>query len=349
MPDTHRDVDYKQTIDIVRTAIPRMSELKIPITPCNYAVWYEYLQSSHQALRQEMDQLLNRDQPITNDEIRALYERYLEERSEKVQVAKQALGAVVNTLMAHINHADGHYSQFSSELNDIASSLADDTSTEDLGSLMDRAMRATQAALAHGETLKGQLSSLANEMEEVRSKLAHSQEEARRDALTGLYNRLAFQEQLNELPQLAERDTHLPCLLVVDIDFFKRINDTYGHLAGDHALKQVAREIEASVRGRDMVARFGGEEFAVLLCDTPRSGCRAVAENIRANIEKTPIELPPELNNGTTLSITVSIGGACFREQEAVEALIERADRSLYLSKENGRNRVTWENRLTTN
>ena len=335
--------EYQRSIEIIRNAIPRMSELKIPITPNNYAVWYEYLNDSNQELRDEMDALLSRGQPITNNEMRALYERYLEKNDEKLQVAKQALGQVVNALMQHIDQAGGHYSRFSSELNSIASSLEEDTSGEDLNALMDRAMRATRAALKHGEELKQQISSLASEMEEVRSRLAHSQEQARRDALTGLLNRLAFQEILEQLPAMAETDGHLPCLLILDIDHFKRVNDTHGHLVGDHTLRQVAQEIEASIRGRDQVARFGGEEFAVLLRDTPRSGCVAVAENIRSNVEKTLVELPADLAQDLVLSVTISIGGAHYRIGEPAEALVERADRNLYRSKQEGRNRVTWE------
>lgn len=347
VPNTNTDISYDRTVDIVRDAIPRMSEMKIPITPSNYAVWYEYLTDSNQDLCQEMDALLGGDQPITDSEMRALYERYLEERSEKLQEAKTALGQVVSTLMSHINHTDRHYSSFSTELSDITTILAGDSSAEDLNSLMDRAMRATHAALEHGVELKQKLSSLAYEMKAVRGKLSRSQDEARADALTGLYNRLAFQEKLAGLPGSAMEDTHAPCLLIIDIDFFKRVNDVYGHLAGDHVLKDVAQEIKESVRGRDMVARYGGEEFAILLRDIPRSGCQAVAENVRVSIERSIIDLPDNMATGQSLSVTVSIGGAWFRQQESIEAFIDRADRGLYLSKENGRNQVTWENLRT--
>lgn len=244
VPNTSTNGQYDQTVQIVRNAIPRMSELKIPITPSNYAVWYEYLSETNQALRQEMDALLSRGQPIINGEMKGLYERFLKERTEEQWMAKTALSQMVSTLMS-------------------------------------RAVRATNIVLEQGMELKQRLSSLATEMEDVRGQLERSQKEARADALTGLHNRLAFQEELAALPRFAAQDTHAPCLLVVDIDYFKRINDTYGHLAGDHVLRAVAHEVKACVRGRDMVARYGGEEFAVLLRETPHSGCRAVAEHVR--------------------------------------------------------------------
>ena len=345
MPNTN--TQYERTVDIVRNAIPRMSELKIPITPSNYAVWYEYLSDSNQALRQEMDVLLSRGQPITNAEMQGLYERFLKERSEQQWVAKTALSQMVATLISHIENADGHYSGFSNELNDIASRLTGDVASKELDELMDRAVRATNTALEQGKELKQQLSSLATEMVHVRGKLERSQKEARADALTGLHNRLAFQEELAAIPRFAAQDAHAPCLLLIDVDFFKRVNDDYGHPVGDHVLRAVAREIKACVRGRDMVARFGGEEFAVLLRDTPRSGCMAVAEHVRAGIERQMIKVPEELLPDELIAVTASLGGAWFREEEMPEAFVDRADRALYLSKQEGRNRVTWEGRDT--
>ena len=345
MPNTN--TQYDQTVDIVRNAIPRMSELKIPITPDNYAVWYEYLSETNLALRQEMDVLLGRENPITNSEMQGLYERYLKERSEEQWVAKTALSQMVSTLMSHIENADGHYSGFSSELNEIATRLAGDVSSKELDALMDRAVQATNTALKQGKDLKHRLSSLATEIVEVRGKLEHSQKEARADALTGLHNRLAFQEELAALSRFAAQDSHAPCLLLIDIDFFKRVNDTYGHQVGDHVLRAVAREIKACVRGRDMVARYGGEEFAVLLRDTPRTGCKAVAEHVRAGIERNMIKVPEELLADELIAVTASIGGAWFRVEEKPEVLVDRADKALYRSKQDGRNRVTWEGRST--
>ncbi len=233
---------------------------------------------------------------------------YLTERSEQLQVAKSALSQVLNALMSHISQADGHYSDFSSELGEIANGLSADTTVEDLNGVIDRAMRATNAALERGAELKQEFSSLAAEMQQVRSEMERSHEEARTDSLTGVNNRLAFQEELDNLPTAADEDTHAPCILMVDVDFFKRVNDTYGHQTGDHALRIVAQEIKAILKGRDLVARHGGEEFAVLLRDTPRSGCMAVAENIRAGDRAHPD--PPA---GRFWRRQIAVGDCVFR------------------------------------
>jgi len=333
------DNHYNQTVKIVRDAIPRMSALQIPITPENYAIWYEYLSDSNQALCQEMDALLNRDEPISNVEMQSLYQRYIENRNEKLEFAKTALSQLISSLRGHVKH----YTGFSNELTDIAIKLDENISSEDFNILIDQAVNATKTALNESEALRSNLSSMAAEMEIIQDKLVRSEEEARADALTGLSNRLAFQETLADLSKTVSEDSHAPCLLLVDIDYFKKVNDTHGHLIGDQVLASVAQEIKESVRGRDMVARFGGEEFAVLVRDTPRSGCKIVAENIRANIEAKAIQLSNSPAGDTLLVVTASVGGAFYRDKETIEDFLDRADRSLYASKENGRNKVTWE------
>lgn len=347
MPSQAVEITYDRSVDIVRSAIPRMAELKIPITPRNYAVWYSYLSQSNQALHQEMEEMLGGGNSIDEQQLTRLYERYLEVESENVRVAKSALSQMVGVLMSHVSQADCHYTDFSDELRQVAEGLNGEVDSVNLGGLIDRAVRATHTALDRAAELKQRFSDLAQEMQQVRGELARTQEEARTDPLTGMCNRLVFKEALGELVQYNAHDSHAPCLMLIDIDFFKRVNDTYGHVAGDHVLQAVARQITASVRGGDLVARYGGEEFAVLLRDTPRSGCQAVAENVRLHIGRSLIDLPSELGFDRPVDITVSIGGAWFREQEPGEALVERADRALYLSKEGGRNRVTWESRLT--
>jgi len=342
MPSQDTASDYDRTVHIVRNAIPRMAELKIPITPANYAVWYEYLTASDQALRDEMEILLARGGPITNAEMQALHERYLEERSEKVQYAKRALGQFVSTLMAHIERADGHFAGFSTEMNSVAEELSGEVSSEGLNRLIDRTIRATNTVLERGAEMKQQFSQLAGEVQQVRDALARSQTEARLDPLTGLSNRLAFQEAIDTLPTASHDDSHAPCLLLVDLDFFKKVNDTWGHLAGDHVLKMVAQMIRESVPELGLVARYGGEELVVLLRDTPRSDCEVMAEDIRRSVQVSAIETPAELGLKQPISVTVSVGGAWYRSGEPIEAFVDRADSALYQSKEGGRNRVTW-------
>jgi len=154
---------------------------------------------------------------------------------------------------------------------------------------------------------------------------------SRTDALTQLANRASFDERLEEEMHRSQRHEHALSLLLVDVDSFKAFNDEFGHPAGDAALKKVAKLLLERSRTSDLVARFGGEEFAVILPDTDLEGATILAERFRRVIETGPWE---------QRSVTVSIGAAVASESCTCRTLIDRADQALYEAKRQGRNRV---------
>jgi diguanylate cyclase (GGDEF)-like protein len=161
------------------------------------------------------------------------------------------------------------------------------------------------------------------------------------DALTRIPNRRHFDNELLKQWKLAGRTRSAISILMIDVDYFKKFNDTYGHLQGDAALQSLAHLISISVRQTtDFVARWGGEEFAVILPATNSEGALVIAEKIRKAVEKNAI---PEINDsGNELFITVSIGGFSIKPSNSVliEDFIKKADEALYTAKTNGRNRV---------
>jgi diguanylate cyclase (GGDEF)-like protein len=161
--------------------------------------------------------------------------------------------------------------------------------------------------------------------------------EADVDALTGLANRRCFARSAEQAVARAQAQHSPLSLLALDLDYFKRVNDTYGHAAGDLVLAVMARVLEGALRENDLAARLGGEEFAAILPDTTVEQARTVAERIRASIQSTPIILEA----GQTISQTVSIGIASYHDAEDdLVAAHERADAALYAAKSAGRNRV---------
>lgn len=155
------------------------------------------------------------------------------------------------------------------------------------------------------------------------------------DGLTGLHNHRYFQDALDrELSRAGRYAGHLS-LIMLDIDHFKKFNDTYGHQEGDRVLEAVALQIRNSTRDVDIVARYGGEEFAVVLPETSLDGARIVAERIRANVENNRVK-----GRNTEYAVTVSVGVAPFLSGQKKSELIKAADACLYRAKENGRNRV---------
>lgn len=162
-----------------------------------------------------------------------------------------------------------------------------------------------------------------------------------RDPLTGLVNRRSFEMTLEREIDRVARAGEAALLLTLDIDHFKKVNDTHGHVAGDVVICAVAEAVKQAVRPMDTVARTGGEEFAVVLPNCPSSFGPTVAERIRANVEALSIAISPSVR----LNVTVSLGGAFAPQWVRSSPLLwmERADRQLYRAKADGRNRACFE------
>lgn len=163
---------------------------------------------------------------------------------------------------------------------------------------------------------------------------------ATHDSLTGLYNRSALQDLLPALGARARRQGEPLAFLMLDIDHFKRVNDTYGHLAGDAVLREVALRIRQRLRQADVVARYGGEEFLAVLPATDQAGALRLAEHVRKAIESPPVRLANAM-----VSITLSVGvhaGIPDDSPRALDAQIGLSDEALYAAKNAGRNRVEW-------
>lgn len=190
------------------------------------------------------------------------------------------------------------------------------------------------------ETYQHQLDELSQKIKamelesgELQSKLITANTNAQRDTLTDLPNRLAYDERMKmEIARWQRYHTPL-CLVVWDIDLFKKVNDQYGHQIGDKVLEYVANLFSKSIRKADFIARYGGEEFVMLLPHTNKHSALKMAEKLRILIEQNPLEI-----NELTLSISVSCGITQFLKGDTDEAAFKRADEALYRAKEQGRN-----------
>ena len=160
------------------------------------------------------------------------------------------------------------------------------------------------------------------------------------DALTNLNNRRQFETRLGQEISIAKRQNNPLCAMMIDIDFFKGVNDKYGHAAGDEVLRTVAGIIKQALRESDIPARYGGEEFAVLLPFTKIEEAKVVGERLRKAVEQAAIVIYQDTPEEKNINVTISMGLAQFDNNETGEALFERADKALYESKANGRNQV---------
>jgi two-component system cell cycle response regulator len=187
------------------------------------------------------------------------------------------------------------------------------------------------ASAVHVKQLQDQLRERNHQLERL----------SRTDALTGLFNRRHLDEELARRHADACRVNEPFCVLLLDLDHFKTINDTFGHPAGDAVLREFADRVRGELRAGDVAARWGGEEFLVILGRTPVEQAQAVAERIRVATATTPVII------GTN-SIDVTVSGGCAQgPAESVEAVLARADACLYEAKTGGRNRVSYGGRAT--
>ncbi|MGC8813451.1 GGDEF domain-containing protein [Dictyoglomus sp.] len=169
-----------------------------------------------------------------------------------------------------------------------------------------------------------ELSNLNRKLEELSIK----------DDLTGLYNRRKMDQELEKCLYIWERYNRPFSIIIIDIDDFKKINDTYGHLIGDMVLEKISKIIRENIRKSDIASRWGGEEFLILLPETNLQNATLVAEAFRRKIE--------EANFGIDEKITVSVGVANIENNESIDSLIQRADKNLYKAKEYGKNKVVF-------
>jgi diguanylate cyclase (GGDEF)-like protein len=155
------------------------------------------------------------------------------------------------------------------------------------------------------------------------------------DTLTGLYNRRYFMELAQGPLDKAKRFNNHCYAMMMDLDFFKVVNDSYGHLAGDEVLKNAANVMKNTLRSYDLLCRYGGEEFVVLVADTTKEAVLHLAERIRESVAATPA-----IYNSTKIPVTISIGISANCPADTIESMIDKADKALYMAKKAGRNRV---------
>ncbi|MDH5184916.1 MAG: diguanylate cyclase [Gammaproteobacteria bacterium] len=190
----------------------------------------------------------------------------------------------------------------------------------------------TLAVEAYHFTEIGHLKNTVDNLLDEHTQLKH---QAHYDALTGLFNHerilLHLNMALSDLP-----NDHALCVVMADLDHFKRVNDNYGHLMGDAVLRGISSRLRATMRGFDYIGRYGGEEFLIILQNTDLEEGEEIAERLRSQVEQSPFH-----HNNTSIPITVSLGLTHYHPGDTVENMIQRADEALYQAKAAGRNRVT--------
>lgn len=328
---------------LAEKALKAMLANDVPPTPQNYAVWYTYAAGTLPELSRTLDILVSNKQPFTEELSGELYARFFDASGQlsALNDAGGRLRHIVDQVRKHIEAAAGDATAFGRTLDDFSSAIGESEGTN-IRALIADLVSETQRVAERNRALEDKLTRTSDEVSELKQNLENVQREALTDSLTGIPNRKSFETRLRESARDAmENDEHLS-LLLADIDFFKRFNDTYGHQIGDQVLRLVARILTESVKGRDTPARFGGEEFAIILPQTKLAEAKVVAEQVRVGLSRRKVVGRDKSQDYG--SITLSFGAAEYRPGEPLATFVDRADAALYRAKREGRNRVAIEN-----
>jgi diguanylate cyclase len=320
--------------------LSRLHGIGLSAEPRNYEVWYGLdcgIESTlGRAILHELEQ-----GTLTQDVVDRLYSEYQKASAERVGVVQARALDQIDHIATVLKSAEGSTTAYGEALSDIHSQIGDDVERETMRSLIGTLLRATQEMEAANRELEHRLSESRSEILHLQNALDEIRAASLTDQLTGLANRKAFEAELQRALAHARATRSGFALLMIDIDHFKRFNDRFGHLTGDYVLKLVAHTMKMMVGERNIAARFGGEEFAIILPETPLQRALELGEQLRQTL------MVRKLVRRSTAEdlgqITISVGAAVLRANDSLSQLIERADACLYAAKAAGRNRVVSE------
>jgi len=337
------DTDYQESIKeaalIVREALPLANKYNLPANPIIYAVLYEYILGQNLELKASVDELFTTGNPIDAEHIASLYKTHILDNDEQAIIkARLTLLGLLASTQESLSKVGKDSQSFSHNLNNAANELKNGGDLSKATNVIGDLIHETAQMEKSSQTLQNELTKSNDDLAKLQTEFNRVRQESMIDPLTGIKNRRAFDNALTECCEQAKVDQEPLCLLLIDIDHFKQVNDTHGHIIGDAVLKYVAELLNKTVRGADILARYGGEEFVVVLPNTPMEGAERVADNI-CNIVRNQAINKRKVGDDVW-RITVSVGVALFHHTETNEEFVSRADTALYHAKESGRNRV---------
>jgi diguanylate cyclase len=336
--------EFRRALGYANSAMDLLKRGQVPPYPQFYELLYTYATGVNPSLNQRINQIF-RDDKATTDLAERLYNEFLksEDANERISSVSERMASRIEAVHDAIDSAMATANAYSGSLQAASGDLDREMTEAELQGLARRLLSDTRSMQDANHRLEQKLEASRDDISALQRDLDEVRRESMLDPLTKIFNRKSFDEGMFKAMTEAELGTPF-CLMLLDIDHFKRFNDTWGHQTGDQVLRLVAMTLKSNIKGKDIAARYGGEEFAAILPETDIEGAVIVADNIRKAVQAK--ELLKRSTNEKLGRITASFGVAMHRAGDTPNSLIERADRCLYAAKHAGRNRVVAETEL---
>jgi diguanylate cyclase len=338
-PEIELSLRGPDSYSLARNAITAMERHQVWPTPLNFELWLHYVGDPAGPLSQEIERLVKAGQAITEALAEELAAQFLPRQrlTEEIRDTGDKLNRQLEHITAAINAAQETNAAYGQTLAGASAELEHLPEQTHLRQMVQSLAEATRRVHRENSALERRLSDSTQEIARLREHLAEVRKDSMTDSLTNLANRKAFDEGLERA--CADTTAAPLTLVVIDIDHFKRFNDTWGHQTGDQVIRYVASVIGRLGQPPRIAARYGGEEFAVILPATTMSLIIPELDAMRREIGSRALKR--RSTNHDLGSVTVSIGVAEHHAEETASNFLERADAALYASKRSGRDRIT--------
>lgn len=336
---TH-DPAFQTVLKLANTAVQLATDYQTPPSPKAFEVWYTYASDSDAKMNSRIDNILKKEGYCTSFEIDQIHNEFFlkNEQEEKQEHANAKLESQVGEILSLVKSHLASQDNYSGELDNNKESLLADADAQNVRAVINQLIEENSHMRDEAEQLSQHLASTQEKIQEIRAELEESKKTALEDPLTGVGNRRRFDYILKrEMDAAIEQNLPL-CLVMADLDYFKQVNDKFGHFIGDQILKYFASILKNNVKGMDSCARYGGEEFAIILPKTKLGAADQLVNKIRLQLAET--NLVVSKNKKPLGQVTASFGVTEIQEKDNAETFIKRADANLYVAKKSGRNRV---------